>query len=353
MPTFVEANARAVTPVEKTQASASARVAFDAALCARGDEDVASAVGGGETTSSTTPIQPLSSSSSSLSSRASVLRRCAPPLDAFILRDVVSASECAALIAAAEAAGYSFWNDPTTSVAASAGTAAGKRAEFRNADTVEVHSQAIARELWARIKPFVREREVIDDAHPLSEPGVRGAWRARGVNDHLLFNKYDSTGHFSPHTDGATVVDFNTRSLYSVLVYLNDCDDGGETSMFAPPEEAARNKFVLDGDNRYRWPAEWIVDAAPVCAGTALIFRQEIPHEGAPVGVGRTKLLIRTDVMYEREVRLFDDAVGLEAYKLHQDAMKLEANGDAMGAMRLFRHCRRLCPAYADAVGIV
>jgi leukotriene-A4 hydrolase len=86
--------------------------------------------------------------------------------------------------------------------------------------------------------------------------------------------------------------------------------------------------------------------------GTTLIFRQDIPHEGAPVGVGRRKLLIRTDVMYERETPIFNDAVGLEAYKLHRDAMKLEAHGDAMGAMRLFRHCRRLCPAYADAVGI-
>jgi leukotriene-A4 hydrolase len=56
--------------------------------------------------------------------------------------------------------------------------------------------------------------------------------------------------------------------------------------------------------------------------------------------------------MYRREPPLFDDAVGLEAYRLHQDAMRAEASGDAMSAMRLFRHCRRLCPDYANLVGI-
>ena len=44
-------------------------------------------------------------------------------------------------------------------------------------------------------------------------------------NDHLLFNKYVGKGHFSPHTDGATVESFNRRSFYSVLVYLNRARD--------------------------------------------------------------------------------------------------------------------------------
>jgi len=305
---FASVDARAVTPVEK--ACASNVEDFDAALRPRRGDDVVA--------------------------RA---RACAFPLDAFVAVDVCSTSECEALEAAATRAGYTFWHRD------------GSNAAFRNADTVEVRSDVVASELWERLRPFVkREIEVEDDE--TYGAGARGRWVAKGVNSHLLFNRYSGSGHFSPHTDGATIEDFNTRSFYSVLVYLNDCAEGGETSMFAPPEGVERSKFLVDERARFRWPEEWIVDAAPCARGTALVFRQDIPHEGAPVGEGATKLLIRTDVMYAREPPAFADDVGLEAYALHQRAIDAEAAGNTMEAMRLFRHCRRLCPEYADAVGI-
>ena len=34
---------------------------------------------------------------------------------------------------------------------------------------------------------------------------------------------------------------------------------------------------------------EWRVDEAPVALGTALVFSQDTPHEGAPVGAGRRR----------------------------------------------------------------
>lgn len=58
--------------------------------------------------------------------------------------------------------------------------------------------------------------------------GFEGTWTAVGVNGHLLFARYDHGGHFSPHTDGYTIVNFNKRSLYTLIIYLNDCDVGGK-----------------------------------------------------------------------------------------------------------------------------
>lgn len=331
---FVDVDQRSVTPVDKrASASEEAKALFDTALSQRQSADAP-------------PTRVVT---------------CAAPLDAFIVRGCVGDDECEALMRAAERAGYSFWSAEEESRRATAGTSESADAandydrrgsDFRNADTVEVHSTTIADELWRRLRAHVEEEVIVDASHPLAEPGTEGKWVACGVNDHLLFNRYDASGHFSPHTDGATIRDFNCRSLYSVLVYLNDCERGGETSLFVPPSDAAPNKFILDDLNRYRWPKEWIVDAAPVERGSVLVFRQDIPHEGAPVGEGHLKRIIRTDVMYRREPPLFDDAVGLEAYRLHQDAMRAEASGDAMSAMRLFRHCRRLCPDYANLVGI-
>jgi leukotriene-A4 hydrolase len=56
--------------------------------------------------------------------------------------------------------------------------------------------------------------------------------------------------------------------------------------------------------------------------------------------------------MYRREPPVFADEVGEKAYRLHQNAQTAEAAGDHMAAMRLYRHCRRLSPEYADFVGL-
>jgi leukotriene-A4 hydrolase len=90
------------------------------------------------------------------------------------------------------------------------------------------------------------------------------------VNPVLLFTRYGPGGHFSPHTDGNTVVDLNTRSLYSMLLYLNDCADGGQTTLFAPPRGAAGDvkalqRFRQDEAARLRWPSDWCVRANGLC----------------------------------------------------------------------------------------
>jgi leukotriene-A4 hydrolase len=276
-------------------------------------------------------------------------RELKAPLDACILSGVLSAEECASLRQCAQDAEYTFWNASATSTA------------FRDADTVEITSHAVANELWARVKTLITPEVTIVPGDKFHEAGLDGKWTACGINPHLLFNHYKSGGHFSPHTDGATIMGMNHRSLYSVLIYLNECEVGGGTALFAQPPEASLGKFLVEKrrdasaeleTEKYRWPEEWCVDVAPVAPGTALVFSQNTAHEGVPVGEAHEKILIRTDVMYRRSPPVFEDALGEKAFELHRDAQTAEAAGDHMGAMRLYRHCRRLCPAYADFVGL-
>lgn len=203
------------------------------------------------------------------------------------------------------------------------------------------------------LAPPPQRRLVIDDAHPLHESGLEGKWKANGINDHLLFNKYVGKGHFSPHTDGATVENFNRRSFYSVLVYLNTCEEGGETSLFCnQPKGSSLSHFDVDYHSRYRWPKEWIGDAAKCEKGSVLIFRQEIVHEGAPVGENALKIIIRTDVMYERVEKKCDDENGRRAYDLHKQAQNEESEGNWEKAIELLKLCRKVSPEYADLVRI-
>ena len=172
---FVDVDASAVTPVEKTCALDSS--AFDVALARRSSND--------------------DDASTSAGAKA---RRCAAPLDAFIASACVSDDECDALIDAARRAGYTFWH---------ADADAPNRRSFRNADTVEVVSTRAAEELWRRLRAHVTPEITIEREDETHGAGATGKWVARGINAHLLFNRYEEGGHFSPHTDGATVAGAN------------------------------------------------------------------------------------------------------------------------------------------------
>lgn len=270
---------------------------------------------------------------------------CAPPHDAFVLFDVLSPGECQSLMSQADALGYSFWHP----------TPGASETRFRNADTVEVTCPELAAALWARLQRHVTA--VVQLEEDTCERGVQGTWAAVGVNPVLLFSRYTPGGHFSPHTDGNTVVDFNTRSLYSVIVYLNTCEDGsGGTTLFVPPTGVGNtppgDAYSTDEAHRLRWPPEWAVGTAPAQEGAVLVFQQEVPHEGVPLGPGQTKYIIRTDIMYQRTPALCDDASGRAAYMLVQQAAAAEADGHADMAAKLYRAAVRECPSLAHMVGI-
>lgn len=67
-----------------------------------------------------------------------------------------------------------------------------------------------------------------------------------------------------------------------------------------PLPRCAQPEFVTDNEGRFRWPEQRLVEAVPAVEGSALVFSQDLPHEGEPVLPGSVKYLIRTDVMYER-----------------------------------------------------
>ena len=269
-------------------------------------------------------------------------RKLVAPLDGTILRNVLSQEECASLIAATDGMGYSFW-DPDE-----------KRRDFRSADTVEIHSKALAKALWTRILPHIADLTAVkvEETQARWEREIDGDWTAYGVNHELLFGRYREGGHFSPHTDGNTVVDFNNRSLYSMIVYLNDCADGGSTRMLVLEEG---DSFSTDASGRFRGREENVVDSCPVEAGSVLLFYQNIVHEGEPVGAGSMKYIIRTDLMFQRNHPFCDSDSDVEAFRLMKEAEEIENTqqgpASANKAASLFRQAFRMSPALAKVYG--
>lgn len=260
-----------------------------------------------------------------------------PAVDGCVLDGVLCEAECKRLIDSVERGGFSFWDPEGPS---------DRALSHRSADTVEFRDQALCEALWERLRPHVPTRCDISADQLRYEPDLEGSWVATGLNPHLLVNRYGSGGHFAPHADGSTVVDFNTRSLYTVLVYLNDCADGGATQILGEEQGDATE---LDGRGAAVARRDAVVYPCQPVTGRVLMYWHQVMHAGETVGKGCTKYCLRSDVMYTRDPPSCTEPHDLEAFALLQRARALEAEGRSMEAMGLFRRARRLSTGIARA----
>ena len=235
---------------------------------------------------------------------------------AFVLSGVLSGGECAQLVAASEAMGYSR-DEPTLrgGGAASAGVAqqalAGRPAgeAARDASTgsaqdgidncVWLVDDSIMSHVWTRVAPHL--------------PPAVGGCALAGVNARWRLFRYAPGAVYRPHVDGAwpgSGVGADGRYVYDAyrdrwskltfLVYLNDSDGGGEKEGDDEGFGGGATVFYTSA------PGEaGALDARGVAprAGCVLVFPHgdapgSLVHEGAAVLRG-LKYVARTDVLYK------------------------------------------------------
>jgi len=140
--------------------------------------------------------------------------------------------------------------------------------------------------LWERMKALVP---------PVLEHQGK-TWKVieeNGLNDRFRFLRYEAGQNFGAHFDGGYTRSQSEISHFTVIIYLNDNFDGGETVFFPG------NSTGLKGQKE-SFRAEKSVHPKQ---GTALFFRHSGPdspfHEGAPHrSPDKKKYALRTDVMY-------------------------------------------------------
>ena len=120
-----------------------------------------------------------------------------------------------------------------------------------------------ARDLATQLWELVREHVPLD---------VEG-WVPIGLNEQFRIYRYKDGQQFKIHPDGSFVRNEYEHSKITVIIYLNEDFEGGETE-FAMPH-----------------------DVIEPLAGTLLLFSHGQLHKGNPVPTG-TKYVLRTDVMY-------------------------------------------------------
>jgi prolyl 4-hydroxylase len=133
------------------------------------------------------------------------------------------------------------------------------RPDYRNNDRVIVDDAALASLLFERMRDAI--------------PGDFDGGVACGLNERFRCYRYTRGQRFAPHFDGCYRRNDKECSEITVLVYLNEGCDGGETA-FGDFDVVIKPK-----------------------RGMALLFQHNMLHEGVVVRGGE-KYVLRSDVMY-------------------------------------------------------
>ena len=177
----------------------------------------------------------------------------------YVIRNVLTKSECESLIKLSETAGYI---DALVNIG---GGYQQKLSSVRNCKRVMMDNKEMTNHLWERLKSFI--------------PNVFMNRNKISFNERLRFLRYHKGEYFAPHHDGIYIRDDKSEmSLISVLIYLNDDYKGGTTN------------FLNYNDEKQKF-------APKITQGMVLMFEHKIYHEGAMLLKG-TKYIIRTDVMF-------------------------------------------------------
>ena len=59
---------------------------------------------------------------------------------------------------------------------------------------------------------------------------TEGVWEPSSVNECIKFSKYEKDSQFKPHKDGLWAPSNNKATIHSILIYLNDDFEGGNTN---------------------------------------------------------------------------------------------------------------------------
>jgi hypothetical protein len=178
---------------------------------------------------------------------------------------------------------------------------------IRITDRVVAFSEALGRALFERIRAQLGEGITIEErkiTHPLhcppasvvpSQRGIAasdyqaGAWQPHDLNECFRICRYRPGGFFAPHHDGGFNRNSKQRSLKTIMVYLNDEYDGGNTNFYNETQSHYSEPDSSKVEHSFR-PTK----------GSCLIFNSAITHDGQPLQSGQ-KWILRSEIMYHHQ----------------------------------------------------
>jgi hypothetical protein len=194
--------------------------------------------------------------------------------------------------------------------------------DYRNSERLSFLSDDIAALIWERLKNFL-EKEDLNGKKPMNI-NVSGVWKPSRVNNGIKITKYTSGSFFKPHIDNVFIFNPQEITIHTILIYLNDEFEGGETNFCEIPEHGLKS-FLFNGIS-YK-----IIESIKPVKGRAIVFENYKCHEGSKLLSG-TKYIMKTEIVFkqinseqlsikpmkEDQFKIFDD------YKIMEDGLKFQ-----------------------------
>ena len=162
----------------------------------------------------------------------------------------------------------------------------------KTGDTVGSLRRSFYSEAWAK-NLFFHLRPYLKFLYTKEELGVEAQessfWEATGINPLVRSIQYKDQGFLIPHYDAPVIFNEHTKTLMSVVIYLDNVEQG-------------KTRFIKGFDPEFKdWsrqaePTEikWEV---PAKQGDVLIFNHRLLHDGDTVK--GSKHILRTDLIFE------------------------------------------------------
>lgn len=163
------------------------------------------------------------------------------------------------------------------------------------------YNQELADLMWDRLRRGIAKFELGWPLEFTDYDGTR-VWRAVGVSPLLRFIKYDDEANtLLPHYDAPYIYGPNRRTLKSLVVNMDTKRSRAPTRFLKDPQ--------INLPFHERDFSDWAEEPGPdvefwakltTRPGDAIMFDHRLLHDSAKVPGGKTKLIMRTDVVYER-----------------------------------------------------
>jgi NAD+ synthetase len=161
--------------------------------------------------------------------------------------------------------------------------------------------QEFADLFWERLSPFCPSLKIVGEQSHLDLES-HGIWRAIGINPLLRFIIYPVEGILFPHYDASYIPNKSIRTLTSVIIYLTETTDplSGQTRFIRDPQlNLPKSQRCYEDWTSPAHDQEILLSISP-SRGNALFFDHRMLHESSRMMWNDYKIVLRTDILYER-----------------------------------------------------